>query len=259
MVRILVVAVVVAGCASKQEAEPAPKQEAEPALRTVELPTAVTSRTVVTGPIVVDDGTALHLVPAGTRLASSGIAIPTDAPASSIAELGTTLDRLRFPRATVDGNGVRTGVPVVMPPSTPAARVGEIADALWASGRCLVPVLRAASGAATFVTACPVAPAEGEVMTVLMMTTETWVGLSRIQEYQLVPVMATGDHDFAKLESILKDHKISALFADRRDLELTGDGVAYDQLIIVGELADKVGFSEVRLVSHQRATARPEL
>lgn len=87
---------------------------------------------------------------------------------------------------------------------------------------------------------------EGEYLelSVLVAKEQIWVGLSRINEFQEI----TG-RDFAKLEQVLKEHKASAFFADRSDVEIAGeDDVVYGDIVKTIDLATKVGFTDWKVL-----------
>ena len=95
-------------------------------------------------------------------------------------------------------------------------------------------------------------------LSVLLDKERTWVGLSRVNEFQDIPDMA-GERDYQKIETTLKEHKASAFFADRTDIEIAAvDGKARD-VIGVFDLACKVGFIEMALLPRDKISANPSL
>jgi hypothetical protein len=57
------------------------------------------------------------------------------------------------------------------------------------------------------------------MLSVWVMPERTWIGLSRVNEFQEVPLRA-GEQDTEKLEVTLQQHKQSAFFSDREDIEI---------------------------------------
>ena len=55
-------------------------------------------------------------------------------------------------------------------------------------------------------------------LSVLVQADRIWVGLSRVNEFQEIPKKGE-EHDWEKFETTLKEHKASAFFADRSDIE----------------------------------------
>lgn len=103
---------------------------------------------------------------------------------------------------------------------------------------------------------------EKVVLSVLLSADKIWLGLSRVGDYQEIPKNAEGKHDWTKFESTLKDHKASAYFTDRGDLELaaesiTGSEVKYQDVIQAMDIAIKIGFNDVGLSDPAGLTVRP--
>ena len=104
---------------------------------------------------------------------------------------------------------------------------------------------------------------EHVTLSVLVQSDKIWVGLSRVNEFQEIPKKAE-DQDWDKLESTLKDHKASAFFTDRADIEIAAESttaapVKYQDIIHAMDLAVKVGFIDVGLSDPQGLAARPSL
>ena len=59
---------------------------------------------------------------------------------------------------------------------------------------------------------------ENPILSVLVQPDKIQIGLSRVNEFQEIPKKAD-EHDWEKFETTLKEHKASAFFADRTDLE----------------------------------------
>lgn len=101
-------------------------------------------------------------------------------------------------------------------------------------------------------------------LSVLLQADKIWVGLSRINEFQELAKLPSGEHDWAKLESTLKEHKSSSFFSDKAELELaaestTGNEVSYQDVIQAMDIAIKTGFLDVGLSDPQGLSARPTL
>ena len=58
-------------------------------------------------------------------------------------------------------------------------------------------------------------------LSVLVQADRIWVGLSRVNEFQEIPKKGD-EQDWEKFETTLKEHKASAFFADRTDIEVAG-------------------------------------
>jgi len=104
---------------------------------------------------------------------------------------------------------------------------------------------------------------ETVTLSVLVQADRIWVGLSRVNEFQEIPKTAEG-HDWMKFETTLKEHKASAFFADRADLEIAGESttaspVKYQDIIQAMDVAVKVGFIDVGLSDPAGLAARPSL
>lgn len=104
---------------------------------------------------------------------------------------------------------------------------------------------------------------ETVTLSVLVQADRIWVGLSRVNEFQEIPKAAEG-HDWTKFETTLKEHKASAFFADRADIEIAGESttaspVKYQDIIQAMDVAVKVGFIDVGLSDPAGLAARPSL
>jgi biopolymer transport protein ExbD len=93
---------------------------------------------------------------------------------------------------------------------------------------------------------------EQVTLSVLVQADKIWVGLSRVNEFQDIPKLATGEHDWDKFETTIKQHKTSAFFTDRSDLEIAA-------VIRAMDLSVKVGFIDVGLSDPAGLAARPQL
>jgi biopolymer transport protein ExbD len=104
---------------------------------------------------------------------------------------------------------------------------------------------------------------ETVTLSVLVQADRIWVGLSRVNEFQEIPKKGD-DQDWEKFETTLKEHKASAFFADRSDVEIaaestTQSAVLYKDVIHAMDLAVKVGFIDVGLSDPAGLAARPSL
>jgi biopolymer transport protein ExbD len=84
-----------------------------------------------------------------------------------------------------------------------------------------------------------------------------------VNEFQEIPKKAD-DHDWDKLETTLKEHKSSAFFADRSDIEVAAEStsqspVDYQSVIHAMDLAVKTGFIDVGLTDPAGLAARPQM
>ena len=105
---------------------------------------------------------------------------------------------------------------------------------------------------------------EHVTLSVLVQAERVWVGLSRVNEFQEIPKKGDGTHDWEKFETTLKEHKASAFFADRSDIEIAGEStsqspVEYQNVIKAMDLAVKVGFIDVGLTDPAGLAARPQM
>ena len=104
---------------------------------------------------------------------------------------------------------------------------------------------------------------ETVTLSVLVQADRIWVGLSRVNEFQEIPKTPEGQ-DWTKFETTLKDHKASAFFADRADIEIAAESttaapVKYQDVIKAMDVAVKVGFIDVGLSDPAGLAARPQL
>ena len=104
---------------------------------------------------------------------------------------------------------------------------------------------------------------EHVTLSVLVQADRVWVGLSRVNEFQEIPKKGDGQ-DWEKFETTLKEHKASAFFSDRSDLEIAAEStsaspVQYQDIIHAMDVAVKVGFVDVGLTDPNGLAARPSL
>jgi hypothetical protein len=104
---------------------------------------------------------------------------------------------------------------------------------------------------------------ETVTLSVLVQADRIWVGLSRVNEFQEIPKKGD-EQDWEKFETTLKDHKASAFFNDRADLEIAAEStvqqpVKYQDIIHAMDVAVKVGFIDVGLSDPAGLAARPSL
>ena len=107
-------------------------------------------------------------------------------------------------------------------------------------------------------------PPDIVILSVLVQSDKIWVGLSRVNEFQDIPKLASGEHDWDKFETTIKQHKTSAFFTDRADIEVAAEStlqspVKYQDVIKAMDVAVKVGFFDVGLSDPAGLAARPQL
>jgi len=100
-------------------------------------------------------------------------------------------------------------------------------------------------------------------LSVLVDADEIWIGVSRVNDFQKIPRTAAG-YDWPKLEATLKEHKASAFFTDKTDIEIAADStsdhpITYQALIATMDIAVKTGFVDVGLTDPRGLSARPTL
>ena len=100
-------------------------------------------------------------------------------------------------------------------------------------------------------------------LSVLIDTDQIWIGVSRVNDFQRIPNVATG-YDWARFEDLLRQHKASAYFERTTDIEIAaastpGHPIAYQQLIAAMDVAVKTGFVDVGITEPAGLSARPVL
>ena len=105
---------------------------------------------------------------------------------------------------------------------------------------------------------------EHVTLSVLLQHDQIWVGLSRVNEFQSIPNKGDNTPDWDKFLQTLKEHKASAFFQDRTDIEIAAEStpqavVEYDNIIQAMDIAIKVGFLDVGLTDPNGLAARPSL
>jgi len=105
---------------------------------------------------------------------------------------------------------------------------------------------------------------EHVTLSVLVQSDKIYVGLSRVNEFQEIPKLPSGEQDWDKFETTLKEHKASAFFADRTDIEVAAEStsqapVEYQDIIHAMDVAVKVGFIDVGLTDPAGLAARPSM
>jgi hypothetical protein len=85
----------------------------------------------------------------------------------------------------------------------------------------------------------------------------TFIGLSRLDEFQVIDDADGGRRDLRSLDRLLREHKANVFFADRSDLELAAsDGSASDVAGAVAVACD-AGFTDITLVAPDQLSAAP--
>jgi hypothetical protein len=99
---------------------------------------------------------------------------------------------------------------------------------------------------------------ERPTLSVLLDPGVTWVGLSRVNEFQEIPDKGQ-DRDLDKLETVLKEHKASEMFSERNDIELGAKTGTSEQVLKTFEILCKVGFIDVAVLPRDQLSAVPTL
>lgn len=102
---------------------------------------------------------------------------------------------------------------------------------------------------------------EDPELSVLVESDGIWVGVSRLEEYEKIPNTASG-YDWATLESRLRAHKTSVVFAERTRMQVAAESthqapVSYDAMVLAMDTAMKAGFIDVDLTDPAGLDARP--
>jgi biopolymer transport protein ExbD len=105
---------------------------------------------------------------------------------------------------------------------------------------------------------------EHVTLSILVQADRIWVGLSRVNEFQEIAKLASGEQDWDKLKTTLEVHKKSAFFQERQDVEIAAEStqqspVKYQDIIHAMDTAVQVGFIDVGLSDPAGLAARPTL
>lgn len=100
-------------------------------------------------------------------------------------------------------------------------------------------------------------------LSVLVDAEQIWIGVSRVNDFQTIPKIATG-YDWRALEDALRQHKASPWFESSTALELAVNStpshpITYQTMIAAMDVAVKTGFLDVGLTDPQGLTSRPVL
>jgi biopolymer transport protein ExbD len=100
-------------------------------------------------------------------------------------------------------------------------------------------------------------------LSVLIDADEIWVGVSRVNDFEKIPRTVAG-YDWDKLEASLKQHKASAFFDDKTDIEIAAHStsehpIPYQSLIATMDIAVKTGFVDVGVTDPRGLSAQPTL
>ena len=96
-------------------------------------------------------------------------------------------------------------------------------------------------------------------LSVLLTADQFWIGLSRVNEFQAIPVTKTGP-DYKRLLGSLKELKESAFFRWRTDIELGAEhGVTGDVLVETIDITCRAGFSDIAILRPDLLTVVPTL
>ena len=95
-------------------------------------------------------------------------------------------------------------------------------------------------------------------LSVFLDTGRTWVGLSRVNEYEAILSRPDGP-DVEKLKVVLRQHKTSAFFTDRTDIELAASAGLARDVLDAFDAACYAGFLDVAVLLPAQLSARPQL
>ena len=94
---------------------------------------------------------------------------------------------------------------------------------------------------------------------VLVQEETIWIGLSRINDFRQINREGE-DFNWEAFREVLDEHKQSAFFADREDIEIAADDkVNYQTIITAMDHAIAAGFRDVGLSDPESLSARPQL
>jgi len=261
--RWALVVLAVAACSGKGSSKSSPKKtdtaakDAPPSKRVVP-PSVDSELEELHGEFLIDDGTSIYqareLDPLTGGLMTYGAVVPAKAQPLQPSDLE---------KWTVDPSSTATPPSaVVLAASTPATRVGQVADAINTSGRCFDPVLTRHGVAGVLFRTCPDTVAHDPydtpvILTVLVQRDSYYVGISRYYQSDTVPNGAHG-HDPDALAAKLRQYRDSGYFGTRKDAEVAGDATAsYGDLIGAAEVLKREGFT-IRFMSADRVhSTRP--
>jgi len=104
---------------------------------------------------------------------------------------------------------------------------------------------------------------EPVTLSVLVQADDIWVGVSRVDDFRKIDKKQDGSQDWEKFEATLKEHKASAFFNDRTNIEIAAEStpsspVVYQDIIHAMDVAVKVGFADVGLTDPAGLAARPQ-
>jgi hypothetical protein len=95
-------------------------------------------------------------------------------------------------------------------------------------------------------------------LSVLVDKTDTWVGLSVVNEYQQIPHKPDGI-DVDKLHTVLREHAASALFEGRNEAELAASGGTSAEVIAAFTELCNAGFNSIAVVPREQLSANPQI
>lgn len=99
---------------------------------------------------------------------------------------------------------------------------------------------------------------DAEMLSIELATDRTWVGLAHAQAFQELPDK-DDMLDLERLEKVLHEHKESALFAQRQDIELAASGGTAGDVLHVMEVTTKAGFTDLAVLPFAKLSARVRL
>src|SRR5688572_9312522 len=88
------------------------------------------------------------------------------------------------------------------------------------------------------------------VLSVLVEKNSIWIGVSRVNDFEQIPMTSQGTYDWERLEERLRAQKKSKLFIDTTNIEVAAESTAadpiqYQHLIAAMDVAVKAGFKDV--------------
>jgi hypothetical protein len=94
-------------------------------------------------------------------------------------------------------------------------------------------------------------------LSVLLDQDGTWLGISRLNEFQEIPNTPQG-RDVSKLGMVLKEHKASTFFAGRNQLEIAAKAGTAADVLTAAALANQHEFTEVAVLPPEQLSANPD-
>jgi biopolymer transport protein ExbD len=101
-------------------------------------------------------------------------------------------------------------------------------------------------------------------LSVLVEKNSIWIGVSRVNDFEEIPLTGQGTYDWDRLEERLRAQKKSEFFNDTFAIEIAAEStaaqpIAYQHLIAAMDVAVKAGFKDVGLTDPNGLSARPHM